>query len=67
VNLNLTKVHYTHIWKYHNETPLYNPCMLIKKRRKKENRWSLEMKGIPGEGKAVKVMMEDRKTKLASD
>jgi hypothetical protein len=21
---NLIKVHYMHVWKYHNETPLYN-------------------------------------------
>jgi hypothetical protein len=25
-----TKVHCNHIWKYHNETPLYNKYMLIK-------------------------------------
>jgi hypothetical protein len=24
VGVNLIKVHYKHVWKYHNETPLYN-------------------------------------------
>jgi hypothetical protein len=27
--VNLIKVGYVHLWKYHNETPLYNLCMLI--------------------------------------
>jgi hypothetical protein len=29
--VNSIKVHYMHVWKYHNETPLYNEYMLIKK------------------------------------
>jgi hypothetical protein len=27
--VNFVKVHYMHIWKYHNETHLYNQNMLI--------------------------------------
>jgi aspartyl/asparaginyl beta-hydroxylase (cupin superfamily) len=26
----LVKVHCTYLWNYHNETPLYYECMLIK-------------------------------------
>jgi hypothetical protein len=29
--VNLIKVYYMHVWKYHNETPLNNHYMLIKK------------------------------------
>jgi hypothetical protein len=28
--VNLSKVHYMHVWKYRKETPLYNEFMLIK-------------------------------------
>jgi hypothetical protein len=32
--VNLIKAHYMHVWKYHNEPPLYSAYMLIKKRKK---------------------------------
>jgi hypothetical protein len=44
--MNLIKVHYEKVWKYHNETPLNNKYTLIKmgkekKRKKKENKYQI--------------------------
>jgi expansin (peptidoglycan-binding protein) len=34
--VNLIKVHYMYVWKYHNGTPLYNEYMIMRVREKRE-------------------------------
>jgi hypothetical protein len=50
---NLIKVHYMHVWEFHNETPLYD--MLIKMYKNNEENWKIHKHGL----------VEQRKGKMA--